>query len=108
MTVAATLSVSARAEGFLARLRVVLASPVVEIDGVTHVISWWGTHSFVVAPGQHTVRVWYKRHDSTAGHAALRVVLGPGETLRLVATLGRGGFSTDVTRVRPGQGPAAA
>lgn len=108
MTVAATLAVSARAEGFIPRLNVMFATPVVEIDGEAHPIPWLHTHRFVLAPGQHVVRLWFRRHQSTAGHTSVPVSIGPGETVELVATLGRGGFSTDVGRARPPEWRSAA
>ena len=36
-----------------------LVCPVVEIDGTPHK-KYWGTYSFKVAPGSHTVRAWHR------------------------------------------------
>ncbi|HEX9792835.1 MAG TPA: hypothetical protein VGC54_02530 [Planctomycetota bacterium] len=36
-----------------------LVRPVIEIDGTCHK-QYWGTHTFPVAPGPHTVRAWHR------------------------------------------------
>ncbi len=36
-----------------------LVSPVIEIDGTRHK-KYWGTHSFQVPPGKHTIRAWHR------------------------------------------------
>ncbi|NCD16528.1 MAG: hypothetical protein EOL91_04295 [Actinobacteria bacterium] len=109
MTVASTLAVSARADGFLARLQVVFATPVVEIDGVAHPIAWLTTHRFVVAPGQHVVRMYFRRHDSTGGHCTTTLTTGPGESVHLDATLTGKRFVIGTSRARthPLDGPQA-
>lgn len=109
MTVASTLAVNARADGFLARLQVVFATPVVEVDGVAHPIAWLTTHRFVLVPGQHVIRMYFRRHDSSGGHATTTLTTGPAETVHLAATLTGKRFVLEVThsRPRPLDGPQA-
>jgi len=101
VTIAATLAVNARAEGMRARLQMVFATPMVEIDGAIHSLRWLTTHRFVIAPGRHTVRMFFKRHQSTGGHATSVFTCGPTETVHLVATLTGTRFVNEVSHSRP-------
>ena len=87
----------------------VFATPVVEIDGVAHPIAWLTTHRFVVAPGQHVVRMYFRRHDSTGGHCTTTLTTGPGESVHLDATLTGKRFVIGTSRARthPLDGPQA-
>jgi len=109
VTIASTLAVNARADGFRARLQMVFATPMVEIDGATHTLRWLTTHRFVIAPGKHTVRMFFRRHQSTGGHATTFFTCGPAETVHLVATLSGTRFVNEVshTRTRPLDPPLA-
>lgn len=84
-----------------ARLQMVFASPVVEIDGATHPLRWLTTHRFVIAPGQHTVRTYFKRRTSTAGYATSVFTCGPNETVHLLATLTGTRFVNEISHSRP-------
>ena len=101
VTVASTVTVNARADGVRARLQVVFATPVVEIDGVAHPIAWLTTHRFVVVPGQHVVRMYFKRYQSTGGHATTTVTTGPGGEVQVVGTLTGRRFVLEVAPPRP-------
>ena len=79
----------------------VFASPIVEIDGVVHPVTWLNTHRFVIAPGQHTVRTYFKRRTSTAGYATSVFTAGPNETVHLSATLMGTAFVNEVAHARP-------
>ncbi len=93
----------------MARLQMVFATPVVEVDGVAHPIAWLTTHRFVLAPGQHVVRMYFKRHQSTGGHSTTTLTTGPAETVHVAATLTGTRFSLDVAHARthPLDGPQA-
>lgn len=101
MTVASTLAVNARPDGFLARLNVVFSTPIVEIDGVAHPIAWLTTHRFVVVPGQHVVRFYFRRHESMNGHATTTFTVGPAETVHVTAILAGKRFELHLTRTSP-------
>ncbi|RPF26505.1 hypothetical protein [Georgenia muralis] len=92
MTVAATLTVQARTEGFIARLRRALATPVLSVDGVETDLSWLGERRLVVAPGTHEVGVHYRNRRSTHGRATTSLTVAPGGEVALDAVLVDGTF----------------
>ncbi|HHW82901.1 MAG TPA: hypothetical protein GX743_03620 [Actinomycetales bacterium] len=101
MTVAASLAITARAAGFIARTKVMFARPVVEIGGIVHEFNWLTTHRFVMRPGPQRITVYFKRKESTGAHATTTIDVLPGETVHLVATLeGKGRFSLKMRRDR--------
>ncbi|MDO5494960.1 MAG: hypothetical protein Q4G64_04540 [bacterium] len=87
MTVAASLSITARAAGLIQRTKVLFAKPVVEINGIVHEFTWLTTHRFVMRPGPQQVTVYFKRRESTGGRTTTSIEVAPGETIHLVATL---------------------
>ena len=60
-----------------------LVFPVIEIDGERHK-RYWGTHSFEVAPGRHTVRAWHRWFFFSQCHfSETRVDVSANSTVRL-------------------------
>ncbi|WP_341359431.1 hypothetical protein V5H98_17180 [Georgenia sp. M64] len=96
MTVAATLTVRARIEGFLARLRRAFATPVLSVDGVETDLSWLGERRLVLTPGVHEVGVHYRNRRSTHGRATTSLTVAPGGEAALDAVLVDGTFQLAV------------
>ena len=60
-----------------------LVRPVIEIDGERHK-RYWGTHSFAVAPGKHTVKAWHRWFFFRRCHlSTTRVDVPDGGVVRL-------------------------
>jgi hypothetical protein len=91
------LTVRARAEGFLARIRYGFSTPVLTVDGEHTDLSWLGERRLAVAPGEHEIGVHFRNRRSTHGHATTRVVLAPGAVADVDAVLERGSFRLSVT-----------
>lgn len=107
MTVAASLSITARAAGLIARTKVLWARPVVDISGITNEFTWVNTHRFVIRPGTQTITVYFRRRDSTGAHTRATIDVVPGETIHLLAILeGRGRFRLQMRRDVPGSADA--
>ena len=57
--------------------------PRVVIDGKVHHVPW-GSHSFPVTPGSHTIEIFFKYlMIETCGRATVRMTVAEGETKRL-------------------------
>nr|NLD39933.1 hypothetical protein [Actinomycetales bacterium] len=103
MTVAASLSITARPAGLIARTKVLWARPVVDVSGIVHEFTWLNTHRFVMRPGTQTITVYFRRRESTGAHARATFEVAPGETIHLLALLqGKGRFTLQMRRDTPG------
>jgi len=60
-----------------------LVCPVIEIDGICHK-KYWGTHSFKVIPGSHTIRAWHRWFFFSQCHLSeIKIDVSENTTVRL-------------------------
>ena len=74
MTIVASLSIKAVAEGPVARVRMVFSRPAVSIDGVEHPLTWLNRYRFAVVPGEHEELA----RDIAQTRTALMTILSKG------------------------------
>lgn len=93
MTIVASLSIKAVAQGPLARFRTVFSRPSVSIDGVDHPLTWLNRYRFALAPGEHEVTVYLrgKEHGESVS-----LTSGPAERIHLLAIFTGDGFRYEV------------
>lgn len=94
MTIVASLSIKAVAEGALARFRTVFSRPAVLIDGVEHPLTWLNRYRFAVTPGEHEVTVYLR--GKSDGANSVTFPSGPAERIHLLATYTGDGFRYEV------------
>lgn len=100
MTIVASLSIKAVAEGPVARVRMVFSRPAVSIDGVEHPLTWLNRYRFAVVPGEHEVKVYTGGKSAEA--TSVTFSSGPAERISLLATLtARDGFRYEIRRYEP-------
>ena len=60
-----------------------LVCPLIEIDGAPHK-KYWGTHTFKVTPGNHTIRAWHRWFFFSQCHLSeIKVDVPDNSTVRL-------------------------
>lgn len=105
MTVAASLSISARPSGMRARIAMFRWKPILMIDDEVIELDWLAKQRHVLTPGTHTLTMALARGDERAADTTTQLQAGPGEFIHVGAFFRPNGtWQFDVMRKRPDYG----